>query len=105
MDERERVPCPDCGELIVRGAKVCRFCGLGRKPAASSARRQQILALLLFLLVAGACLPVMWAGRASSRGRPDASQQRLMEAEHRHLKHLDERIREADERERQRQGG
>lgn len=26
----ERAPCPDCGELIVDGAKVCRFCGRGR---------------------------------------------------------------------------
>lgn len=26
-DEPERVPCPECAELIMPAAKVCRFCG------------------------------------------------------------------------------
>lgn len=26
-DSRERVACPACRELIIRGAEVCRFCG------------------------------------------------------------------------------
>lgn len=26
-DMRPRVPCPNCAELIVSGATVCRFCG------------------------------------------------------------------------------
>lgn len=34
----DRVPCPDCRELIVRGAKVCRFCGRGRAHASAASR-------------------------------------------------------------------
>jgi predicted RNA-binding Zn-ribbon protein involved in translation (DUF1610 family) len=26
-DDRERQPCPDCGELIIPTAATCRFCG------------------------------------------------------------------------------
>jgi hypothetical protein len=58
MDERDRVPCPDCGELIVRGAKVCRFCGLGRAPVSVPSRLggditnpRHCLGLLLILAI------------------------------------------------------
>lgn len=27
MSEDERIPCPVCGEKILKDAKVCRFCG------------------------------------------------------------------------------
>lgn len=30
VSDVERRPCPDCGELIAKKAKVCRFCGWGK---------------------------------------------------------------------------
>jgi hypothetical protein len=33
--EEERQPCPVCGEMIVAGARVCRFCGEKFAPAPS----------------------------------------------------------------------
>lgn len=49
----ERAPCPDCGELIVIGAKVCRFCGRGRD-ATANVQRSPSLAALMSLLLPGA---------------------------------------------------
>jgi hypothetical protein len=56
MDDRPRVPCPDCGELIVSGAKVCRFCGLLGKQMIPSrlggdiTKPRHCLGLVLFFL-------------------------------------------------------
>lgn len=33
--KQERVPCPECAELIVANAKVCRFCGHRMGPSNS----------------------------------------------------------------------
>lgn len=32
-----RVPCPQCAELVMSTAKVCRFCGIALAPAAATA--------------------------------------------------------------------
>lgn len=34
----ERIPCPDCAELIMPGAKKCRFCGHWLAPAGQTAK-------------------------------------------------------------------
>src|SRR5690606_27892465 len=34
----ERRPCPDCAELIMAAARVCRFCGADLKRAARKGR-------------------------------------------------------------------
>lgn len=62
----ERAPCPDCGELIVRGAKVCRFCGRGRpavaragQPADTASKgwvMRQVLGLVFLLAFGFFCL-------------------------------------------------
>lgn len=50
----QREPCPDCGELIVAGAKVCRFCGRGRPdPNADPAVESPAIAVVWSLLWPG----------------------------------------------------
>jgi hypothetical protein len=36
MSEGERIPCPVCGEMIVKDARVCRFCGEKFTPPAAT---------------------------------------------------------------------
>jgi hypothetical protein len=36
MSEGERIPCPVCGEKILKDAQVCRFCGEKFKPPATT---------------------------------------------------------------------
>jgi hypothetical protein len=110
MDDRPRVPCPDCGELIVSGAKVCRFCGLGRERAATRAyvqnfaTRQQCLALFLLLVVAGACFPFMWA-RNAVPARPGPAPSGALNAEQQWLENSRKKEEDIKARMRQESGG
>ncbi len=41
MSESDRQPCPVCGEMILVGAKVCRFCGEKFAPSPSDDNKNE----------------------------------------------------------------